>query len=145
MANGNTNYPNFSIVLSLAAPSDRARPIGGFSEVSGLSMEIGVTEYRDGEERLGLQKTTDVVLKRGLVNSAALFAWIDQARAGETWVASDATIVLRDEANKPAQTWKLSNAKPIKYTGPPLSGKGGGDVAMEELVLSAERIKITLD
>jgi hypothetical protein len=30
----------------------------------------------------------------------------------------------------------------MKYTGPSLAGKGGGEVAMEELVLSAERYEI---
>jgi hypothetical protein len=28
----------------------------------------------------------------------------------------------------------------MKYTGPTLAGKGGGDVAMEEIVLSAEQL-----
>ena len=31
---------------------------------------------------------------------------------------------------------------PMKYTGPTLAAKGGGDVAMEELVLSAEGMVI---
>jgi len=30
----------------------------------------------------------------------------------------------------------------MKYTGPTLAGKGSGDVAMEELVLSAEGYEI---
>jgi hypothetical protein len=30
---------------------------------------------------------------------------------------------------------------PIKWTGPTLAAKGGADVAMEELVLSAEKIE----
>ena len=30
----------------------------------------------------------------------------------------------------------------MKYTGPTLAGKGGGDVAMEELVLSIEALEI---
>jgi len=31
---------------------------------------------------------------------------------------------------------------PTKYTGPTLAGKGGGDVAMEEVVFSAEAFEI---
>jgi hypothetical protein len=36
--------------------------------------------------------------------------------------------------------WRLKNAMPIKWTGPTLTGKGGGDVAIEELVLSVEMV-----
>jgi phage tail-like protein len=51
-------------------------------------------------------------------------------------------ITLRDEAANPVQSWKLRNVVPMKYTGPTLAGKGGGEVAMEELVLSAEGFEI---
>jgi phage tail-like protein len=52
------------------------------------------------------------------------------------------TIELMDEAHTgPVMTWKLTNARPMKYTGPTLNAKGGGDVAMEELVLSCEKIE----
>ncbi len=54
----------------------------------------------------------------------------------------DVVITLRDEASKPVQKWTLRNAVPMKYTGPTLAGKGGGEVAMEELVLSAEGFEI---
>ena len=49
---------------------------------------------------------------------------------------------LQDESGKAMQQWKLRNVVPMKYTGPTLAGKGGGDVAMEELVLSAEGYEI---
>ena len=39
------------------------------------------------------------------------------------------------------QSWKLTNTRPIKYTGPTLSGTAT-DVAIEELVLAAERIEL---
>ena len=34
--------------------------------------------------------------------------------------------------------WVLVNARPTKFTGPTLAGKGGSDVAMEEIVVSIE-------
>jgi phage tail-like protein len=50
-------------------------------------------------------------------------------------------IELMDEAHTAAvMTWKLYNAVPMKYTGPTLNAKGGTDVAMEELVLTYERL-----
>ncbi len=47
---------------------------------------------------------------------------------------------MGEDRTTQAQAWKLSNARPLKYTGPTLSGVGG-DVAVEELVLSCERIE----
>jgi hypothetical protein len=40
-----------------------------------------------------------------------------------------------------AMSWKLIKARPIKYTGPSLNGKGT-DVAVEELVLAAHRVEL---
>lgn len=41
-----------------------------------------------------------------------------------------------------AMSWKLLKARPTKYTGPGLNGKGT-DVAVEEIVLAAERIELS--
>ena len=40
------------------------------------------------------------------------------------------------------QICKLTNVVPSKYTGPTLAGKGGGEVAMEELELTPEGIAV---
>ncbi|TLD46826.1 MAG: hypothetical protein FAZ92_00885 [Accumulibacter sp.] len=40
------------------------------------------------------------------------------------------------------RTWLLRGCIPMKYTGPTLAGKGGGDVALEEVVLAAEGFEI---
>jgi len=60
-----------------------------------------------------------------------------------TGVAAKRTVVirLRDETGQDVQAWTLNGAFPLKYTGPTLAAKGGGDVAMEELVLSAEGLE----
>ena len=50
-------------------------------------------------------------------------------------------LLPEDHSQPPAQEWKLTNARPIKYTGPALTGKGT-DVAIEELVLASERIDV---
>ena len=52
------------------------------------------------------------------------------------------TISLLDETGKTkVQSWKLFGVVPLKYTGPTFAAKGGGDVAMEELVLSIEGLE----
>ena len=49
---------------------------------------------------------------------------------------------LLDEARSPVQTWQFRGVVPMKYTGPTLAAKGGGDVAMEELTLSVQGLEI---
>lgn len=119
---------------------------GGFSDVSGLVTEMTVAEYRNGNEPEnhvrkipGVHKVGDVTLKRGLIGSKDLFDWINVTRTDGYKAKRTITITMLDEArNGPVATWRLQGAMPLKYTGPTLAGKGGGDVAMEELVLSCE-------
>jgi phage tail-like protein len=120
----------------------------GFSEVTGLGAEITMAEYRNGDDKENhvrkipnINKVSDVTLKRGIIKSKDLWDWIDETRTSG-WVAQrDVTITLLDEARAgDVGRWSLRNTVPIKYTGPSLNAKGGTDVAMEELVLSAESI-----
>jgi phage tail-like protein len=122
---------------------------GGFSDVSGLQTEITVAEYREGNYKLnhvrkvqGIHKVGDVTLKRGIVSSKDLWSWIQDTRTTGPDAKREVSITLCDEAGKPVQTWKLHNVIPLKYTGPTLAAKGGGDVAIEELVLSSEGIDL---
>jgi len=119
---------------------------GGFSDVSGLVTEMTMAEYRNGNEAEnhvrkipGVHKVGDVTLKRGLIGSKDLFDWINETRTEGYKAKRTVTIHLMDESrNGPVATWKLQGVAPLKFTGPTLAGKGGGDVAMEELVLSCE-------
>ncbi len=118
----------------------------GFSDVSGLVTEMTAAEYRNGNDPEnhvrkipGVHKVGDVTLKRGLVGSRDLFDWINLTRTEGYKAKRTVTIHLMDEArNGPVATWRLQGVMPLKFTGPTLAGKGGGDVAMEELVLSCE-------
>lgn len=85
-------------------------------------------------------KISDVALKRGLVNSSSLWNWLTQVRTGAA-PRRNGLVTLLDETDNPVQSWKLINVKPLKYSGPPLGGQTQ-DVAIEELVLSAEMVCI---
>lgn len=146
MAERNVPYGAFNYVVSFAGDE---KMFGGFSDVSGIGTEITVAEYRNGNEQVnhvrkvpGVHKVSDITLKRGIVNSKTLWDWIRQTRVEGVAAQKSVTITLQDEAHKDVQTWELQGAIPMKYTGPTLAAKGGGDVAMEELVLSAEAIEI---
>jgi phage tail-like protein len=146
MANRDTPYGAFNYTVSF----DGNETFGGFSDVSGIGTEITVAEYRNGNEKEnhvrkvpGVHKVSDVTLKRGIVDSKSLFDWIKDTRTnGPGGKKKSVTITLQDEAQTKVQSWVLSNVIPMKYSGPTLAAKGGGDVAMEELVLSAEGMVI---
>jgi phage tail-like protein len=142
-------YPSYNYIVNLNGPRDPNKLLGGFSDVSGLETDVHISEYRDGNETNphvrkipGSHKVGDVTLKRGLVDSSDLWAWIVDTRTNGVKAQRDVVITLRDEAANPVQKYTLRNAVPMKYTGPTLAGKGAGDVAMEELVLSAEGFEI---
>ncbi len=120
--------------------------IGGFSDVSGLGMDVSYSEYRNGNEKFNTarkipntHKLDDVTLKRGIVGSDDLFVWLKGVRDG-TADSRQITITLLDEARNAVATWVLRNAQPKKWSGPTLAAKGGGEVAMEELHFAHEGI-----
>lgn len=145
MANRTTPYGAFNFLVNF----DGGEAFGGFSDVSGIGTEITVAEYRFGNDKEnhvrklgGVHKVNDVTLKRGILNSKSLFDWIAAARTQGPAAQKGVTITLLDESQKPVQTWVLRGVIPMKYTGPTLAAKGGGDVAMEEVVLSAEAMEL---
>ena len=149
MPDRTTPYGAFNFLVNLNGPIGEDQPLGGFSDVSGLTSEITIAEYRNGNDRPnhvrkvpGVHKTGDVTLKRGVVNSSDLWEWITQTHTTSIAAKRTVVITLRDESGTPVQKWTLGGVVPMKYTGPTLAAKGGGDVAMEELVLSSESLAI---
>ena len=137
---------NFQVDIGTGTKSVEA----GFQEVSGLGMEITVAEYRAGNDKrngplkvTGTHKVPDVTLKRGVIGAEDLYEWIGQIQKGMQEDAHRPVEIhlLSEDRETTVVTWALSNAKPIKYTGPALKGKGT-DVAIEELVLACEDIKM---
>ena len=125
----------------------------GFQEVSGLGVEQTVTEYRNGNEKENrprkintTYKVPDVTLKRGVIKADNLWSWLDEVRNGQQADSlRDVVIELRDESGEEvAVAWTLTNARPLKYTGPTLNGNGT-DIAIEELVLACEDIDMEFD
>ena len=143
-------YGAFNFIVALGGDQgdgSEGSVIGGFSEASGLGVDVEYAEYRNGNEKFntvrkvpGVHKMDDVTLKRGLVGSDDVFKWLKTVRDGKA-DARDITISLLDEARQAVATWVLRRAQPKKWTGPTLNAKGGGDVAMEELSLVHEGIE----
>ena len=142
-------YTNFNFLVDLGT-GDTASIRAGFQEVSGLNTEVTVAEYRNGNEPVnhvrkinGMYKVGDITLKRGLIGSLDLFQWMNQVRVGDLAAKRNITIQLRDESGaNVVMTWRLTNARPMRYTAPTFNAKGGTDVAIEELVLTCEDLQI---
>ena len=124
-------------------------PDAGFQECSNVGMEVTVAEYRNGNEGenavrkiTGLNKATDVTLKRGVIGSDALYKWLDAIRNGDEDQLRDVHVTLMSEDhNTKVQLWTLKRARIIKYVSGPFNAKGT-DVAMEELTLAYERMEM---
>jgi phage tail-like protein len=124
-------------------------PTAGFQELSGIGMEVTVSEYRTGNTKensvmkiTGMNKSTDVTMKRGVIGALNLYQWLDQIRNGDQKALRTVVIHLQDEAHTGVvQSWTLKRARIIKHTSGPFNAKGT-DVAMEELVLAYERLEM---
>ena len=142
-------YGSFNFLVDFGT-GDTSSIRAGFQEVSGLSIDVTVAEYRNGNEGVnhvrkinGIYKVGDITLKRGLMGALDLFQWINQVRIGDQTAKRNITIQLRDETGaNTVMLWRLTNARPMKYTGPSLNAKTGTDVAIEELVLACEDLTI---
>ena len=149
MASSRENpYSNFNFIVLV-----NGQEAAAFSEVSGLDSENTPIEYREGADATnsmrklpGIEKYSNVSLKRGIAGSLALWEWRKEVRDSTSTFPprKEVTIKLLNEKgdrNAPAMTFKLRNAWPTKITGPSLNAKGN-DIAIEQLDLVHERLDI---
>jgi len=141
-------YVQFNFLVDLQTGNTNG-PEAGFQEVSGIGMEVTVSEYRTGNHKensvmkiTGLNKSTDVTLKRGVIGSLNLYQWLNDIRNGDQKAFRTVSIQMQNEDHTAVvATWKLLRARIIKHTSGPLNAKGT-DVAMEELTLAYERLEM---
>jgi len=120
----------------------------GFSEVSGLTQEVQVIEYREGSspdyspgKMPGLHKVNNITLKRGISKGDnEFFAWL-QTISLNTVDRRDLTISLLNEKHEPVMTWSVLQAFPVKVEGPGLKSTGN-EVAVESIELAHEGLKV---
>ena len=141
-------YTEFNFLVDLGTGNTEG-PDAGFQEISSISQEVSVTEYRNGNSKensvlklTGLNQAQDVTLRRGIIGSLELYNWLNDIRNGNQNALRNVTIQLQNEDHTAVvQTWKLLRARITKHTSGPFNAKGS-DVAMEELVLTYERLEM---
>jgi phage tail-like protein len=120
----------------------------GFSEVTGLNIEVQPIEYRDGlspeyspVKMPGLKKYGNITLKRGVFQGDNEFHdWLNEIKLNKP-ERRDITIKLLNEEHNPVMVWKVVNAWPSKITSPDLKATGN-EVAIEQLEIVHEGISI---
>jgi len=92
-----------------------------FSEVTGLSLEIGTEEVIEGGENRFVQKYParakypDLVLKRGLLVGSAVHDWIRQCLSLHDIEPRTIFVKLLNQEHQPLLTWQLANAYPTRW------------------------------
>ncbi len=123
----------------------------GFSEASGLTQEVQMIEYRDGNspdystiKMPGLHKYSNITLKRGIAKGDNdFFKWLSTIKLN-TAERRDITISLLNENHEPVMVWKAHNAFPVKVDGPSLKASGN-EVAVESIEIAHEGCVIQND
>ena len=143
----NDPYPAYNFEVVVTGISDNGKSVkGSFSEVSGLEADVNVIEYRSGSENNtvrklpGLNKFTNITLKRGLTGDLTFWNWLVQAMQGNVQ-RTVVVISLLDENRNPVMAWKLTRAWPCRWTGPALNAKSN-EVAIETLEICHEGIAV---
>jgi phage tail-like protein len=118
--------------------------IGAFTEVSGLSVQIDTEELVEGGQNQythkfpKAMKWPNLVLKRGITDTDALFEWFSKCSgegleaAGNKLERRHGSVQLLDSQGKVVRRWNFTDAFPVKWTGPKLAASSR-DLATEEL------------
>ena len=131
---------------------------GGFQECGGLDVEMDVQELQEGGrndgviQRVGRGKYSRITLKRGMLFgeddkvNPALWAWLQGILTGTRPVVRyDGTIqMMSADGAAVLATWTFDRGLPAKVSGPQLNGKSG-DIAIEELQIAHEGIRLAVD
>ena len=123
----------------------------GFTEVSGLTIEVQAIEYREGASPVyssikmpGLIKYPNITLKRGIVKGDnEFFNWFNTVKLNQV-ERRDIVISLLNENHEPVLNWKVSNAFPVKIVCSDLKASGN-EVAIETLEIAHEGLNIVND
>ena len=121
--------------------------VGGFQEVSGLSIELDVESVKEGgvndyTHRLpkGV-KYGDIVLKRGLGDINMLWAWYnDIVSGGNPIVRRSGSIRMLNSMGIPTYSWDFLEAYPIKWEASGISSSSNA-VVTESMTLAHHGLK----
>ena len=115
-------------------------PVAGFSECSGLQVEVEVQDYNEGGQNSfvrkfpGRTKQTNLTLKRGIVDSN-LWKWHYDLTQGKVKFRNGSVVVHDPSGSLVVMEWAFHKAFPVKWVGPELNATQN-NVAVETLELA---------
>jgi phage tail-like protein len=120
----------------------------GFTEVTGLTLETEVIEYREGNspeynkiKMPGLRKFGNITMKRGtFAGDNDYFKWFNTVKLN-TIERRDITISLLNEEHQPVVVWKVKSAWPVKIQSPDLKADAN-ESAIESIEVAHEGLVI---
>jgi len=118
--------------------------LGGFSECSGLEMNLAIEDYKEGGNNGAVLKFPgrvswgNLTLKRGVTQTTALWDWHYGFVVGRG-KRRDGVIVLMNELHVPNNIWFFRRGLPLKYSGPAMNA-AQNSVAIEALEIAHEGI-----
>lgn len=128
----------------------------GFTEITGLDFETQVIEYYEGSRKkssglkqAGIQKWSNVVMKRGIFlgNFEFFNRWNQTAKfqtgnVDPTIYRRDVIISLLNDDHVPIVTWRLLNAWITKYVSTDNLKADANEIAIESMELAHEGCSI---
>jgi phage tail-like protein len=120
----------------------------GFTEVTGLDMQVEAIEYREGNspeyskiKMPGMHKFSNITLKRGtMAGDSDFYKWINEISLTQVR-RRDITISLLNEAHKAVMVWKAKQAFPVKVQASDLKSDGN-EVAVETVEIAHEGLAL---
>src|ERR1700754_3445422 len=131
-------FPAIRFELKVDALGD----IGNYTQVQGLNGTMDVMEYPEGGRNDFVHKLPtrikwgNITLKRGLTSEANLLNWF-----ASNPEANSVSLTAFDSEGQPLRTWSLTNAFPVKWTGPDVNA-GGNDMMTESLEIAHHGIAV---
>jgi phage tail-like protein len=119
--------------------------LGYFTQVSGLTGSVDVTEYAEGGVNDFVHKLPtrikygNLTLKRGLTDEHALLYWFQSSVIKAA--LSPVTLTLLDQHASKVQAWAFADAYPVKWTGTDLNA-GGTEMMTESLEIAHHGISV---
>lgn len=128
---------------------------GAFQEVSGLEVELDISDHLEGGRndgvirRVGRAKYVPLVLKRGMFHTPQgqlnreIWAWLQSIAAGTRPIPRyDGLVeVFGQNVEEVVATWQFERGVPAKVRGPELNAKTG-EIAIEELHIAHEGLRL---
>ena len=139
-----TNYPLPKFHFQVQWGGERI----GFTEVTGLDMQVEAIEYREGSspkyskiKQPGMHKYSNITLKRGTLEADSdFYKWVNEISLNKV-TRRTIIISLLNETHAPVMSWKIEEAFPVKVQASDLKSDGN-EVAIESIELAHEGLNI---